>query len=227
MNTRDEDQVTQALSTRTLDHILFFTNTGRVYSERAFNLPDASRTGKGMALVNVLSLTADERVTAMVAVPDFEHANYIVMATKRGRIKRVELSDFSAVRGSGIIAMGLDEGDELLWTRVTTGQQDLILVTEKGQALRFEETDVRSMGRTAAGVMGIRLDEDDLVTSLDVVEPDGDLLVVTEHGHGKRSSLDEYPTRGRYTGGVITLSAQRVERDGRIVSARVVQEILA
>ncbi len=224
MNTRDEDQVVQALSASTLDYVLFFTNKGRIYSERAFNLPDASRTGKGLAIANFISLAPDERVTALAAVPDFEHATYVCMATIGGRIKRVELSEFSSVRPSGIIAMPLDEGDELGWARVTTGRQDLILVTEQGQALRFDENEVRAMGRIASGVMGMRLEEGDRVTSLDVVEPGGDLLIVTEQGFGKRSALDEYPTRSRYTRGVMTLSQSRLERDGRIISARVVQE---
>ena len=224
MNTRDEDQVVQALSARTLDFVLFFTNKGRIYSERAFNLPDASRTGKGLAIVNFINLPPDERVTAMVAVPDFEHATYVTMATVGGRIKRVELSEFSSVRPNGIIAMPLEDGDELGWARVTSGKQELILVTEKGQALRFDENEVRAMGRTASGVWGIRLGEGDRVTSLDVIEPGGDLLVVTPQGFGKRSSLSEYTPRGRYTGGVVTLSQSRLEKDGRIVSSRVVQE---
>ena len=224
MNTRDEDQVVQAISASTLDFVLFFTNKGRIYSERAFNLPDASRTGKGLAIVNFINLPPDERVTAMVAVPDFEHANYVTMATVGGRIKRVELSEFNAVRPSGIIAMPLEEGDELGWARVTSGKQELILVTEQGQALRFDEKEARPMGRIASGVWGIRLGEGDRVTSFDVVEPDGDLLVVTPRGYGKRSSLSEYPQRGRYTGGVVTLSQSRLQKDGRIVSSRVVQE---
>ena len=202
----------------------FFTNKGRIYSERAFNLPDASRTGKGLPIVNFISLPPDERVTAMVAVPDFEHATYVTMATVGGRIKRVQLSEFNAVRPIGIIAMPLEEGDELGQRRVTSGEQELILVTEKGQALRFDENEVRAMGRTASGVWGIRLSEGDRVTSLDVVEPGGDLLVVTPRGYGKRSSLDEYAVKGRYTGGVVTLAQSRLEKDGRIVSSRVVQE---
>ena len=224
MNTRDEDQVVQALSARTLDYVLFFTNKGRIYSERAFNLPDANRTGKGLSIVNFINLPPDERVTAMVAVPDFEHATYVTMATVGGRIKRVALNEFSAVRPSGIIAMPLEEGDELGWARVTSGKQELILVTEKGQALRFDENEVRAMGRTASGVWGIRLAEGDRVTSLDVVEPGADLLVVTPRGFGKRSSLDEYAAKGRYTGGVVTLAQSRLDKDGRIVSSRVVQE---
>ncbi len=223
MNTRDEDHVLQAIGARTLDHILFFTNRGRIYSERAFNLPETSRTGKGMPVVNVINLGPDERVTAIAAVPDFDHADYVTTATVAGRIKRVELREFSAVRPSGIIAMPLEAGDELAWARVTTGKQDLILVTEQGRALRFPESEVRPMGRTAAGVRGIRLRSGDRLASLEVVEPGGDLLVVTTNGYGKRTALADYPPHGRFTGGIITLSAGRVAMDGRIVSARVVQ----
>jgi DNA gyrase subunit A len=223
MNTRDEDHVLQAIGARTLDHILFFTNRGRIYSERAFNLPETSRTGKGMPVVNVINLGPDERVTAIAAVPDFDHADYVITATVAGRIKRVELREFSAVRPSGIIAMPLEAGDELAWARVTTGKQDLILVTEQGRALRFPESEVRPMGRTAAGVRGIRLRSGDRLAALEVVEPGGDLLVVTTNGYGKRTALADYPPHGRFTGGIITLSAGRVAMDGRIVSARVVQ----
>jgi DNA gyrase subunit A len=146
------------------------------------------------------------------------------MATRKGRIKRVSLSEFSAVRPSGLIAMGLEDGDQLGWVRLTKGNDDIILVTEDGQALRMEENEIRPMGRQAGGVIGIHLRGGDHVTSMEVVEPGGYLMVITTLGYGKRSPLDEYPVKGRATGGVTTIDQKNMDRIGRIASARVVQE---
>jgi DNA gyrase subunit A len=224
MQTRGEDEVLHLFAARTLDHVLFFTNRGRVYSERAYNLPEAGRNAKGLPIVNVLNLEADERVTAAVAVPDFEQAQYITLLTQRGRIKRMKLSDFASVRPSGIIAMHLEDGDELGWARLTSGHDELIIVTAQGRALRFPEGQVRTMGRTAAGVNAIRLRDGDYVTSLDVIEPDADLLVVTASGYGKRTPLTEYPTHNRYTTGVLTTNVRRLQDGDFVVAARVVSE---
>ncbi len=224
MQTRGEDQVVHLFAARTLDHILFFTNRGRVYSERAYNLPEAGRNAKGLPIVNILHLDADERVTAAVAIPDFEQANYITLLTQRGRIKRMPLSEFASVRPSGIIAMSLEEGDELGWARLTSGHDELIIVTAHGRALRFSEEQVRPMGRTAAGVNAIRLQEGDYVTGLDVVEPDADLLVVTASGYGKRTPLSEYPARNRYTSGVLTTNPRYLRDGDFIITGRVVSE---
>ncbi len=224
MQTRGEDEVLHLFAARTLDHILFFTNRGRVYSERAYNLPEAGRNAKGVPIVNILNLEANERVTAAVAVPDFEQAQYITLLTQHGRIKRMKLSELSSVRPSGIIAMHLDDNDELGWARLTSGNDDLIIVTAHGWALRFPESQVRPMGRTAAGVNAIRLREGDYVTSLDVVDPDADLLVVTASGYGKRTPLSEYPIRNRYAGGVRTTNARRLQDGDFVVAGRVVSE---
>ena len=221
--TKDEDEVVMLIPARTLHTVLFFTNKGKVYSEKTYQIPDADRAGKGIPIVNVLSLGLNETVTAAVAVPDFAKAEYCTMATRKGRIKRVELSEFSSVRPSGLIAMNLDSDDELGWVRLTHGNDDIILVTEQGQALRFSEQDVRSMGRAASGVNGIRLRKGDYVTSMEVVESGGELLVVTSKGYGKRTPLDEYPTKGRATGGVLTIDKKAFSKIGTISSARVVQ----
>ncbi len=222
--TKDEDEVLMLIPVRTLDTVLFFSDRGKVYSEKAYQIPDADRTGRGIPIVNVLSLGANETITAAVAVPDFDKAAYCSMATRRGRIKRVELPEFSSVRPSGLIAINLDEGDELGWVRLTSGEDDIILVTERGQALRISEKDVRAMGRTAMGVTGIRLRKGDYVASMEVAEPGGYLLVVTTKGYGKRTSLSEYPTKGRATGGVLTIDKKAFRKIGEISSARVVQE---
>ncbi len=224
MPTRDEDQVLHLFAARTLDYILFFTNQGRVYSERTYNLPEAGRTAKGLPIVNVLNLNANERVTAAVAVSSFEQARCITLLTQKGRIKRLPLSELASVRPSGIIAMSLDEGDELGWARLTSGSDELIIVTAKGRALRFSEEQVRPMGRTAGGVNAIRLQEGDFVTGMDVVEPEGDLLVVTASGYGKRTPLAEYPLQSRYGSGVQTTNTNRLGDGDLVVVGRVVSE---
>jgi DNA gyrase subunit A len=222
MATKGEDEVIDLRFARTLDHILFFTNTGRVYGSRVYDLPEGSRTSKGVHIANVLSMQANETVTAMLTVEDFTDAKYITLLTRQGRIKRVEASAFAAVRPSGLIAMNLDDDDALEWARLTNGDQDFLIVTRGGKAVRFHEEHVRAMGRTAAGVWAIRLLNSDEVTSLDVVEPGGDLFVLHEKGWGKRVPLDQYPGRGRYTQGVWTTDHSRLQETGPIVAARVV-----
>lgn len=222
--TREEDEVVYLFPARTLDTILFFSDHGKVYSEKAYQIPDADRAGKGIPLVNVLNLSPGETITAAVAVPDFSAVKYCVMATRLGRVKRVELVEFSTVRPSGLIAINLTEDDELGWVRLTNGNDELILVTEQGKAVRFSESEVRPMGRVAAGVTGIKLSRNDRVASLEVVEPGGDLLVVTTKGYGKRTPLKEYPLKSRATAGVVTINVDALYKIGKIAAARVVQE---
>ena len=220
---KDEDEVIMMFPARTLDTILFFTDRGKVYSERGYQIPDADRIGRGVPIVNVLALDPRETVTAAVAVPNFAAADYCTMATRGGKVKRVELSEFASVRPSGLIAISLEEGDELGWVRLTSGHDEIILVTEDGQALRFHENAVRPMGRQAMGVTGIRLRKGDNVTGMEVVEPGADLLVVTARGFGKRTPLSEYPAKGRATGGVQTIDKKALKKVGKIATARVVQ----
>jgi DNA gyrase subunit A len=221
---KDEDEMLIILPARTLDTILFFSDKGKVYSEKAYQIPDTLRTTRGIPIVNVLALNPGETVTAAVAVPKFESAAYCLMATRRGRVKRLTLSAFAAVRPSGLIAINLAEGDELRWVGLTDGDCECIMVTEKGQALRFSERAVRPVGRTAAGVIGIRLRGDDLVTSMEIVEPGGDLLVITTHGHGKRTPLTQYARKSRATLGITTIDKNAIPIIGKIAAARVVQE---
>ncbi|MCB0145693.1 MAG: DNA gyrase subunit A, partial [Caldilineaceae bacterium] len=223
MSTRQEDEVIDLLFARTLDDILFFTNKGRVYSSRVYELPEGSRTARGAHIANLLSLLPDETVSTMLIIPDFEQADYVTLLTRMGRIKRMELSAFSNIRTSGLIAMNLDPADSLDWARLTNGGEDFIIVTQGGKSLRFREDAVRPMGRTAAGVMAIRLLGNDEVISMDVVKPDADLLVLHTGGYGKRVSLHEYAPKGRYTQGIWTTDYRRLEELGPIVSARVVQ----
>jgi DNA gyrase subunit A len=221
--TKQEDEVMFLFPARTLDTILFFSDKGKVYSEKAYQIPDADRTGRGIPMVNVLSMSAGETITAAVAVPDFVAAEFCTMATRQGKIKRVDLSDFNAVRPSGLIAITLEEGDELGWARLTDGEDEIILVTEQGQALRFAEAEVRSMGRTAAGVNGIHLAKNDHVASMEVVEEGGEMLVVTTGGFGKRTPLPDYPPKGRATRGVQTIEPKSLSAMGTIAAGRVVQ----
>jgi len=221
---KDEDEMLIMLPARTLDTILFFSDRGKVYSEKAYQIPDTLRTARGIPIVNVLALNPGETVTAAVAVPKFEAAEYCLMATRRGKVKRLSLSAFAAVRPSGLIAINLAEGDELRWVRLTDGDCHCIMVTEKGQALRFSEREIRPTGRTAAGVIGIRLKGDDRVTSMEIVETGGDLLVITTGGYGKRTPLTQYARKSRATLGITTIDKKAIPIIGKIAAARVVQE---
>ena len=221
---RDEDAIMHMFHARTHDILLFFSDQGKVYSERCFNIPEAGRADRGKSIINLLPLETDEQITAMVAVPDFQTAKYCTMVTNNGFIKRVSLSEFESVRPSGLIAINLEEHDKLGWVRLTSGKDDIILVTEQGRALRMGENQVRTMGRQARGVNAIRLKTNDHVTAVEVTEPDGYLLVVTELGYGKRTPLDEYPVKGRNTQGVYTTNHTYLDKIGKIVDARVVQK---
>ncbi|MBI3172942.1 MAG: DNA gyrase subunit A [Chloroflexi bacterium] len=222
--TKEEDEVVMLIPARSLDTMLFFSDKGKVYSEKVYQIPDADRAAKGIPLVNVLSLDANEKVTAAIAVSSFSGHGFCVMATARGKVKRVELEEFASVRPSGLIAMNLEDGDTLGWARLTSGKDEVIFVTGGGQALRFGEDKIRSMGRQAAGVQGIRLAKGDAVTSMDVVEKDGALLVVTTNGFGKQTPLKDYTAKGRATGGIATIDQKALGEIGRIAAARVVQK---
>lgn len=221
-STRDEDEVALLLPARTKDVVLFFTDHGKVYSEKVYRIPEGSRTHRGIIVQNMMALGAEETITAVVRVRDFSKAEYCMMVTRNGKAKRVELSEFASVRPSGLIAINLDDGDSLGWVRLTSGKDDVIIVTELGQAVRFQEGEVRAMGRQAGGVIGIRLKGKDKVTSMEVVEPDGDLLVVTTGGIGKRTPLEQYPTKGRGTMGIKTIDTKAIPIIGKIAAARVV-----
>jgi DNA gyrase subunit A len=221
---RGEDEVYFFVRANTLDTILFFTDKGKVYSERVFELPEESRQGRGIPLVNIINLESEETVTAVLPVEKFDQAKYCAMATQLGRVKRVPMSDFENVRPSGLIAIRLNDCDELGWVRMTSGKDDLLIVTRQGKALRFTESEVRPTGRTTMGVTGIRLRGDDRLVSMDVVEPDGYLLVITDKGQGKRTPLDEYLAKSRGTLGVTTISQEARPEIGDIAQAMVVLE---
>jgi DNA gyrase subunit A len=222
-STRDEDEIMAMIPARTLDTVLFFSDRGKVYSSKAYHIPEASRTSRGLPIVNVLNIDPHEKITAIVPISDFKEAKYCSMATEKGLVKRVDLSEFESVRPSGLIAINLKEDDRLGWVQLTTGRNDLMLITRKGYALRFAEKDVRPMNRPAMGVIGIKLRDGDEVIGMDRFERGGDLLVITQKGFGKRTALTNYPRRNRATMGVLTVDKKALSKIGEIAAARVVQ----
>jgi DNA gyrase subunit A len=219
---RDEDRVAHILAANSHDRLLFFTNTGRVFQIKAHELPETSRTSRGIPVVNLIDLRPDETITTLMPIKDSEEAEYLFFCTKRGTVKRTELKQFGSVRSTGLIAIRLDEGDELAWVRMTSGDDDLLLVSDKGKAIKFHETQVRAMGRTAAGVRGIRMPGSARVIAAEVAAPEGDILIVSANGYGKRTPLSEFRNQGR--GGQGVTAIKMVERNGPVACARVVQE---
>ena len=223
VDTREEDEVLHFFPAHTLDSILFFSDKGKVYQKRAYEIPGAGRTAEGDLLVGLISLDADEHITSAVAVSNFDEEGYLTMFTREGRVKRTVLSEFEDVRPSGLIAIRLEDGpegqDELGWVRRTLGGQELIVVTEKGQALRFRENEIRPVGRNAMGVYAIKLKPGDRVVSASIVDPEADLLTVTSRGFGKRTPMSAFRTQGRYTRGVLCF---RGANAGMIAAAGIV-----
>jgi DNA gyrase subunit A len=225
--TKDSDELQDVFLANTRDRLLFFTDRGRVYQTLCYHVPDSRREAAGVPLINLVQLEPGERVTVAMAAPEwqFEHGSFLVMVTRQGRIKRTVLSAYDGVRPSGLIAINLDEGDELAWVKITTGEDELILVTRQGMALRFHERTSRPMGRVAAGVRAIKFrDEEDELVAMDLVRPESDLFVITRKGWGKRSPLSEYRTLGRYNMGVRTIDIHKLDEIGPIADARVVDD---
>ncbi len=223
MITREEDAVRLLTVTDTHAQLLFFTNLGKVFRIKCYEIPpDSSRTAKGMAIVNLFPIVESERVTAMVAVTDFKPDAYLVMATCRGEIKKTAMQNFTSVRSSGLIAMDLAEGDELVAARIATDQDDVMLVTQKGQAIRFAVSELRASSRTSGGVCGIRLMPDDRVIGMDIAYPDSFLLAVTAGGFGKLTPIGNYPRQHRAGSGVRTFKL--TEKMDEVVAARLVSQ---
>jgi DNA gyrase subunit A len=219
MTTREEDAVAHLISANSLAHLLFFTNRGKVYAERSYQVPATDRNGKGTLITSLLALEPDETITALTCVDDFE-SGYFVMCTRNAQIKRVRISEFASVRANGMIAMSLDEDDRLQWVRRTSGDDHLIVVTARGQSIRFHEDEVRVMGRQARGVRAIRLGKGDHLAGIDVINSTvTELLVVTARGYGKRVPIEDYRLQGRYGQGARTISPEAIRRYGPIVCA--------
>ncbi len=223
MDLKDEDYIEHLFVASTHDYILFFTSVGKVYRLKVHELPLGSRQSKGRAIVNLLPFRQEEQVRAVVQTRDFEEAEFLVFATKNGVVKKTKLGAYNTpLRADGIIAIKMREGDELIGARHSSGDADILMVSRKGQAIRFHERVVRSMGRDASGVQGMRLRKGDEVISLNIAQDDADLLVVTENGYGKRTRLSEYPLKGR--GGMGVKTVQLTEAKGQLAGARVVRD---
>ncbi len=222
MTTRESDAARLLVVTDTHDNLLFFTSRGKVFRLKCYEIPDSSRLAKGTALINLFPLAEDERVTAMVAVADFGPGAYLMMATCRGEIKKTAVDKFAVVRSSGLIAMDLEEGDDLVAAGLATDQDDVILVTQGGQSIRFTVSELRASSRTSGGVCGIRLASEDGVVSMDVASPDAFILVVTSGGFGKLTPVSDYPRQHRAGSGVRTFKL--VEKADRVAAAKVVSK---
>lgn len=224
MNTLDDDFVSQLVTTSTHDHVLFFTNKGRVYKLKGYEVPELSRQSKGIPIVNVIELDQDEVISTMIAVKDLDsEEDFLVFVTKKGLIKRSALSNFNRINRNGKIAIKFRDDDELIAVRLTDGEKHILIGTAQASLIRFKETDVRAMSRIAAGVKGIRLRDGDEVIGLDVADDDNqdEILVVTEKGYGKRTSIEDYRLSNR--GGMGVKTAKLTERNGRLVCITTVE----
>ncbi len=223
MELKEDDYIEHLFVASTHDYILFFTNVGKVYRLKVHELPLGSRQSKGRAIVNLLPFRQEEQVRAVIQTRDFEEAKYLVFATKNGVVKKTELAAYNTpLKADGIIAIKMRDGDELVGVRHSTGEDDILMVSAKGQAIRFHETDARPMGRDTSGVAGMKLRKGDEVISINIAEDDADLLVVTENGYGKRTRVSEYPVKGR--GGMGVKTVQLTEARGHLVGSRVVRD---
>ena len=206
---RDEDVVSEMFVANTHDYILFFTNFGRVYRLKCYEIHEGSRTSKGTNIANLLPVVTEERVTSIIKVTEFEEDKFLIMITKNGVIKRTSLKSFDTARKGGLIALDLDEGDELSWVRLTDGTNEMMVATKKGKSIRFNETDVRAVGRSARGVRALRLKDDDAVVGMIIVRDDKLVLTVSETGYGRLSSIDDYRIQSRGGQGVINYHTEK------------------
>ncbi|TMK34245.1 MAG: DNA gyrase subunit A [Actinobacteria bacterium] len=223
MELKDDDYIEHLFVASTHDYILFFTNVGKVYRLKVHELPLGSRQSKGRAIQNLLPFRQNEQVRAVIQTRSFEEAEYLVFATKKGVVKKTKLATYNTpLRADGIIAIKMREGDELVGVRHSSGTDDILMVSRKGQAIRFRETDARPMGRDASGVQGMRLRGGDEVIAVNIAQNDADVLVVTENGYGKRTRVSEYPVKGR--GGMGVKTVQLTETKGQLAGSRVVRD---
>ena len=224
ISTRADDFVTEIFTASTHDTILFFSNKGKLYRLRGYEIPEAGRTAKGTAIVNLLSLDPGEKITAVIPISNFAEGKYLLMATQKGFIKKTALTEYNSARKTGLQAITLKEEDELIAVRLTDGQDNVVLVTEDGMSITFSEQDVRPMGRTAQGVIGIKLGDGDKVIGMEsIIEgANATLLAITEHGFGKRTDLDEYRVQNRGGRGVITYKV--TQKTGKLVGIRVTDD---
>jgi DNA gyrase subunit A len=222
LSTREEDFVENLFSTSTHDFILFFTNKGRVFRKKAYEIPESGRQAKGTAIVNLLQLNPDERVATVIPISEYKEGYYLVMATKNGLVKKTDLMEYNSIRKGGLAAVFLKDNDELIDVKLTDGNQDIMLATFKGMSIRFNENDVRAVGRVSQGVKGIDLEKNDYVIGMEVCSENLCLLVVTENGFGKRSELDEYKVQTRGGKGILTYRV--TAKTGNLAGVKLVDE---
>ena len=224
LTTKENDFVKDLIMTSTHDYLMFFTNTGKAHKIKAYEIPEANRTAKGIPIVNFLNLMSRERVTAVIPIREFAEDDYLIAVTKHGTIKKTSLDNFDTNRKTGLIAMNLKDGDELIGIQRTTGKNNVIIVTKHGKCICFSEDDVRPMGRIAGGVRAIDLEKDDEVVSMQLVEPGQELLVVTRNGFGKRTRVEDYKVQTRGGKGLLTYDKAKFKKTGELVGAMVVSE---
>ena len=222
--TREEDFVKQIFTASTHDTILFFTNKGKLYRLRGYEIPEAGRTARGTAIVNLLNLDSDEKVSAIIPIQNFAEGKYLLMSTKNGLIKKTALKEYSTTRKNGLQGITLNEEDELITVRLTDGEDNVVLVTKKGMCITFDEKDVRPIGRVSKGVIGIRIDKDDEVIGMESIIAGGKatLLAITENGFGKRTELEEY--RVQIRGGKGGITYKITPKTGSLVGVRIATE---
>lgn len=224
---RENDFVKNLIMTSTHDYLVFFTNTGKAHRLKAYEIPEAQRTAKGTPAINFLNLMQRERITAIITTKDFKDENkekYLIAVTKRGTIKKTALSEFNTNRKTGLIAISLKDGDELVGVQETSGSDNVLIITKNGKCICFSENDVRPMGRMAAGVRAISLDDDDQVVSMQLVQPGQELLVVTKNGYGKRTKVEEYKLQARGGKGLLTYDKAKFKKTGELIGAMVVSD---
>ncbi len=219
---KDEDYVEHVFTATTHDSLLFFTQKGDVFLKKVYEIPEGSRTSRGKALVNLLNVSAEEKIAAMIRVRAFTPDQFLVFATEQGIVKKTMLSDYENIRASGLIAIKIEEGDRLIGVKLTDGKSEMMLTTRGGLSIRFREEELRDQGRSTVGVYGIDLEKDDIVVGVEVVEAGATILCISEKGYGKRSSFDDYPVQRRGGKGVITMKAS--DRNGALVAAHSVHE---
>ena len=221
---KEEDSISKILFVNTHDTMLFFTDKGKVYAEQVFRIPESSRTGKGLPVINIINIQGDEKVTAMLPMRDTDVDNYLVMATANGKIKRNRVKDYMNIRSNGLIAINLEEDDRLTWVCQTDGNMNVIMVSQNGKCLKFPESSVRTMGRTAIGVRSMKLAEGDKLIYVGVAKNTDDVLIVSEKGIGKRTSVALIPVHGRTTGGQNITNIHQLDKTGTIAAALVLHE---
>ncbi len=222
MGTKDEDFIENLFISNTHHYLLFFTNKGRVFRMKAYEIPDLSRTAKGTPIINLIQIEQGETINAVIPVESFEPNQFLFFATRNGIVKKTPLDDYANIRKVGLIAISLREDDDLIGVKLTDGSREIVMGTSQGMSIRFSEDDVRAMGRSATGVKGIQLDDNDKVIDMDVVEPEQDVLIVTSKGYGKRTPMTEYRIQTRGGKGIKTLNV--TDKNGEIVGLKVVHD---